>query len=206
MSLAVQAPAPTTAMKDESTSRVLLREISWAVYEQLREDESNWGVRMSFDGGDLELISPSQKHEEIGYRFELFVVALAQALDFEFAAMVHTTWKNAASEKAKEADASYYITNFEKVRGKTIDLDVDPPPDLAVEVEVSRSAIDSLSIYAAIGVPEVWRFDGDVLRVHLRQADGERDRRLISRERSKPCAALRPTRRGGFLVAESLRD
>ena len=108
------------------------------------------------------------------------MASLTQALGFEFAGMASTTWKNKA-EKAKEADACYYIANFERIRGKTINLEVDPPPDLAVEVEVSRSAINSLNIYAAIGVPEIWRFDGEDLHIHIRQEDGsylESDRSL----------------------------
>jgi Uma2 family endonuclease len=172
MATIVQAPEPRTAPKAAGPDRILLHNISWELYEQLREEESNWSVRMAYDSGDLELMSPSQKHEEIGYRFELFMVALAQTLGFKFAGMAHTTWKNEAAEKAKEADACYYLANFDRIRGKTIDLEVDPPPDLAVEVEVSRSAIDSLNIYAAIGVPEIWRFNGEHLHIHLRQADG----------------------------------
>jgi Uma2 family endonuclease len=181
MASIVQAPEPRSALKGAGPARILLHNISWEFYQKLRDEESNWGVRMSYDGGDLELMSPSQRHEEIGYRFELFMVAVAQALGFEFAGMAHTTWQNEAAEKAKEADACYYIANYQRIRGKTINLEVDPPPDLAVEVEVSRSAINSLNIYAAIGVPEIWRFDEEDLHIHLRQEDGsylESDRSL----------------------------
>ncbi len=171
MVTAIQTNQPRTRLVDPSV-RIVLHGVPWKIYERLREEERNWNLRMTFDAGALELMSPSQMHEEIDNRFELFMVALAQSLRFEFLALVHTTWKNDAAEKAKEADACYYITNFERVRGKIINLEVDPPPDLAVEVEVSRSAIDSLRIYSALGVPEVWRFDGQDLVIHLRQADG----------------------------------
>ena len=67
----------------DPSSRVLLHNISWELYEQLRDDEANWGIRMAYDRGELELMSPSQRHEEIGYRFELFMVALVQALGFK---------------------------------------------------------------------------------------------------------------------------
>ncbi len=172
MATAIQATEPQKTSGVLGPARILLRNIPWSLYKQLRDDEANWGVRMTFADGELELMSPSQRHEEIGYRFELFMVALAQALGFEFAGMASTTWQNEAAEKAKEADACYYIANFDRIRGKTVNLKVDPPPDLAVEVEVSRSAIRSLSVYAAIGVPEIWRFDGEDLHVHLRQPDG----------------------------------
>jgi Uma2 family endonuclease len=171
MATAIQTEEPRITMKDAEL-RIMLHDIPWDFYQKLRDEESNWNVRMSYDSGDLELMSPSQLHEEIDNRFELFMVAIAQALRFEFLALAHTTWKNEAAEKGKEADACFYIANFEQIRGKTIDLTVDPAPDLAVEVEVSRSSIDSLRIYAALGVPEVWRFDGEELSIHLRQENG----------------------------------
>ena len=71
-----------------------------------------------------------------------------------------------------EADNCFYLASFPDPRQGAIDLDVDPPPDLAVEVEISRSALDRMGIYAALGVPEVWRFDGEALRVEQLQADG----------------------------------
>jgi Uma2 family endonuclease len=171
MATAIQAEASRTKTEEDS-ARVLLREVPWELYQNLREEEANWNVRMTYDSGDLELMSPSQRHEAIGYRFEVFMIALAQALGFEFEALAHTTWKNELAEKAKEADACYYLANYERIRGKTINLEIDPPPDLAIEVEISRSAIDSLPIYNALGIPEVWRFDDEELTVHLRQPDG----------------------------------
>jgi Uma2 family endonuclease len=188
MATVVQPRETRAARKALGPARVLLRNIPWNLYKQLRDDETNWGVRMAYDSGDLELMSPSQRHEEIGYRFEVFMIALARALGFEFAGMAHTTWENEAAEKAKEPDACYYIANFERIRGKTINLEVDPPPDLAVEVEVSRSSVNSLKIYAAIGVPEVWRFDGEDLTIHLLQADGQ----YIESDRSLALPFIQP--------------
>ena len=188
MATIVQAPEARATLKALGPARILLRNIPWNLYKQLRDDETNWGVRMAYDDGDLELMSPSQRHEQIGQRFEVFMIAVAQALGFEFEALAHTTWENEAAEKAKEADACYYIANFERIRGRTVNLEVDPPPDLAVEVEVSRSAIKALRIYAALGVPEVWRFDGEDLTIHLRQPDGS----YVESERSLALPFLRP--------------
>lgn len=181
MATATEAPEGRTTTRRAEPARVVLRNVSWDLYELLREEEANWGVRMTYDSGDLELMSPSQSHGEIECRFGLFLMELADVLGFKCKPLGNMTWKRPGSAKAKEADGSYYLANYERVRRKKIDLDVDPPPDLAVEAEVSRSALDALSIYAEIGVPEIWRFDGEAFHIHLRQPDGiylESDRSL----------------------------
>jgi Uma2 family endonuclease len=150
----------------------LLRNISWELYELLREEKSNWGVRMAYDDGDLELMSPSQSHGEIEARFGIFLMELADVLGFPCKPLGNTTWKRPGAKKGKEADGCYYLSNYQRVRHKTIDLDVDPPPDLAIEADVSRSSLNSLGIYAEIGVPEIWRFDGEDLHLHSRQING----------------------------------
>jgi len=85
-----------------------------------------------------------------------------------------TTLKAEWEERGLEADESYYIANESRVRGRDeIDLRVDPPPDLAIEVDISSSSLDQLSIYADLGVPEVWLYDGSLLKVHQLQSDGK---------------------------------
>ena len=77
-------------------------------------------------------------------------------------------------ERGIEPDECFYIENEPVVRGRDdLDFSVDPPPDLAIEIDISRDSRRRLSIYAALGVPEVWRFDGDSLTVYVRQASGE---------------------------------
>jgi Uma2 family endonuclease len=84
-----------------------------------------------------------------------------------------TTLKSQLKDRGLEADESYYIANELQVRGfKDLDLTRDPPPDLAIEVEISRSAMDKLAIYGDLGVPEVWFFDGESLRMCVLQSDG----------------------------------
>ena len=286
---------------------ILLRNIPWELYERLREEEANWGVRMAYDDGDLELMSPSQRHEEIGYRFEHVHGGAGPGPRVQVQALAKTTWKKLGGE-GQGGRRCYYIANFDgrhkqgsisrltlrptwpsrsrfpgvpstlsismprsacpeiwrfdgenfttstirqpdgltlssrstkatpcpscgrnevvywmtkadedrrrhgveaqagsrewarvelaprnrpaltptsvssgggfppgsvesllprEYRSrdglKEIDLDVAPPPDLAVEVEISRKALNSLNIYAALGVPEIWRFDGEDL-------------------------------------------
>ena len=188
MASAIEVPRSRTATERTAPDRILLRNIPWELYEQLREEESNWGIRMAYDDGELELMSPSQSHGEIEWRFAIFLMELADVLGFKCKPLGNTTWKKPGAKKAKEADGSYYLANYERVRHKKIDLNIDPPPDLAVEAEVSRSAINSLNIYAAIGVPEIWRFDGEVFHIHQRQADGT----YLETDRSRALPFLNP--------------
>jgi Uma2 family endonuclease len=77
-------------------------------------------------------------------------------------------------EQGLEADECYWIQHAEQMCGKTtFDPDADPPPDLALEVEVSRSVLPRLRIYASLGIPEIWRYDGQAIHVLLRGANGE---------------------------------
>jgi Uma2 family endonuclease len=183
-----QAPETQIAAKSVGPDRILLHDISWELYERLRDEEANWGIRMTYDDGELELMSPSQGHGEIESRFPIFVTEVADVLDLKSKLLGTTTWKKAGARKAKEADACFYLANHDRVQHKMIDLSVDPPPDLVIEVEVSRSAINALNIYAAIGVPEIWRFDGQALHIHERQIDGN----YLEVERSLSFPFLRP--------------
>ena len=172
MASIVQIVVTRYATFADAPNRVLLHEIPWELYEQLRADDANWHIRMSYDEGELELMSPSQRHGSIEIRFGLFLMELARVLGFKCKPLGNTTWKKPGLKKGKEADGCFYLANFEPVRHKEIDLNVDPPPDLAIDVEISRSAINALNIHAALGVPEIWRFDGTAFHIHRRQEDG----------------------------------
>ena len=83
------------------------------------------------------------------------------------------TFKRPRKQRGLEPDECYWIQNEPLVRGKDeIDLRKDPPPDLVLEVEVSRTAVNRMGVLAVLGVPEVWRFDGKTIHVHLLGADG----------------------------------
>ena len=85
-----------------------------------------------------------------------------------------TTLKNELKQRGLEPDECYYVANESQVRGcEEIDLLIAPPPDLAIEVDISTSSLDQLSIYADLGVPEVWLYDGATLKVHQLQSDGK---------------------------------
>ncbi|HVX59411.1 MAG TPA: Uma2 family endonuclease [Pirellulales bacterium] len=155
------------------SNRFVLHGVSWQQYEALRALDENYHVRMAYDQGALEMMSPSEGHEETKRLIRRMIEKLTEELEIPLRSRGATTWKNPELERALEADECYYIKNFPAVAGRrTVDLKTDPPPDLAVEAEYSRSIVDKLPIYASLGIPEIWRSDGAaIIALHL-GADG----------------------------------
>jgi len=154
--------------------RFLLSGVSWATYEALLADLGDHSPRISYDGGDLEFLSPGGLHDRFKFRVGRLIVVLTEELDIPIDGCGSATLRRAGVEKGLEPDEAFYIRNEPAVRGKLdMDLEVDPPPDLAVEIDITRSSVDREGIYAALGVPEIWRYDGKSLRVFRLGADGE---------------------------------
>jgi Uma2 family endonuclease len=154
--------------------RFLIHNVPWrgyiAIGEALRDRP---GIRITYDRGNLELMTTSIEHEHLKYLLARLVDILSEELEVPVLGFGSATYQRKDLDRGLEPDACYYISNLGKVQGKKrIDLDRDPPPDLALEVEVSRSMLPRMNIYAALGVPEIWRFDGKKLRVYLRDVKG----------------------------------
>lgn len=152
--------------------RLLLREVSWSQFESiLNELGEQRGTRIAYDRGWLEIMTPLPEHEADKEILGDLLKALLEELDVEFLTLGSTTFKNAAMLKAIEPDQCFYIQNEAAVRGKKrLDLTVDPPPDLALEIDVtSRTHPDT---YAALGVPELWRRSRGEISVYCLQ-DGD---------------------------------
>jgi Uma2 family endonuclease len=148
----------------EIADRVVLRGVSWELYEKILREIGDQPLYLTYDEGDLEIMSPSRVHERwktlIGRLLEL----LTLERDVPVESLGSTTFKRADLAKGLEPDECYYIQNEAAVRGRDdVDLDRDPPPDLVVEVDISRHGVDREGIYAALGVPELWKFDGSRL-------------------------------------------
>jgi Uma2 family endonuclease len=95
------------------------------------------------------------------------VEVVTEETNTEIASLGSTTWSREDLQKGLEADECFYIQNEAQIRGKTeIDLTTDPPPDLVIEVDITSSSLDRLAIYAALGIPEVWRYDGKDLTIY----------------------------------------
>lgn len=151
---------------------VLFQSVDWPSFEafldQIGERPS---TRLAYDNGVLELMTPLLEHEDDKQIIGALIEALLEALDCEFRNIGSTTLRSPAMAKGVEPDQCFYIAHEAGIRGKrTIDLTIDPPPDLALEIDITTRR-DHRAIYAALKVPELWRFDGTRLHIHVLRGD-----------------------------------
>lgn len=166
-------PSPAAPAQEEVVRRLTLRGVPWSVYAQLLALVGNGLPRMTYDRGMLEMEMPSKRHEALKWVAGGFITAYLEEAGIDFDPAGSTTWRRETIEGGVEADESYYIQNYERVRGREVDLAVDPPPDLAVEIELSPPDVEKASVYARLGVPEIWRWRDGRLVVLVRQDGGE---------------------------------
>ena len=138
---------------------ILMDGVSWETYEALLADGGDCRqTHMAFDRGVLEIVTPSYEHEHAGNILTSVAQALMDARRQDYAPAGSTTFKDQRAGRGFEPGASYYVEHAARIRGLTrIDLNSDPPPDLVIEIDVTQDSLDKLPIYAALGVPEVWR-------------------------------------------------
>jgi Uma2 family endonuclease len=157
-----------------SEARLVFADVPWDDYEAMLRIVGERRIRVTYDDGTMEVSMPSQRHEQAAQLLGLFVTRLAEELETPYEPLGMTTWKLPGAAKGLEADQCYYIQHHAVVREKEVlDLEIDPPPDLAVEVDITTSSMDRMEIYAELGVPEVWRYDGSTLRIYQLQASGQ---------------------------------
>ncbi len=147
--------------------QMLLQDISWQQLENiLSEMEERRAARISYSNGWLEIMVPLPEHEKDKELIGDLVKILLDKLEVDFEPFGSTTLKNERMRQAVEPDTSFYIQNQAAVIGKNrIDLTIDPPPDLAMEIDItSRSRFDN---YAILGVPELWRHTREGLEISL---------------------------------------
>ncbi len=148
--------------------RTVLHNISWQTFEALlKETGEDRGSRFAYDCGTLEIMTPLYEHENPKIQFDRFIVALAEELEIEIKSAGSTTLKRKIANRGIELDNCYYIQNEPAVRGRQeLDLEIDPPPDLAIEIDITSSSVNKLGIYSAVGVLELWRYNGPVLKFY----------------------------------------
>lgn len=144
-----------------SVQRVVLKNISWQTFETILAETGEDRVsRLAYDQGTLEIMTPLLPHEHNNRLIHNLIVVLAEELNLNLKSVGSLTCKRPDRQQGAEPDSGFYIQNEPRVRdNEQIDLAIDPPPDLVVEVDFSSSSIDRLPIYAEIGVPELWRYD-----------------------------------------------
>jgi len=147
-------------------SRTNLRAATWQQYVELRDSDEHRNTRMTFDRGRLELMSPSKLHERVGYLMGRCIDVWTEEKQIEVQSCRSTTFRRQDLLRGLEADNCYYIEHEPDVRDRDqVDLTIDPPPDLAVEVDVTARSIERMPIYAALGIPEIWSWREDKLLV-----------------------------------------
>jgi Uma2 family endonuclease len=148
--------------------RTVLHNISWETFEALlRETGSDRGSRFAYEDGTLEIMTPLFGHENSKCNFGNFIIALAEELEIEIRSAGSTTLKQEDLKKGIEPDNCYYIQNELAVRGReTLDFEIDPPPDLAIEIDITSSSVNKFSIYSALKVAEIWRYNGSKLKFY----------------------------------------
>ena len=147
--------------------RVVLEDISWDTYERILEDHRDRSApRFTYDQGRLEIMSPSPEHEELKDLITRLVSAIAEGMNVDMRSFGSTTFRREDLERGFEPDGCFYIQSVERIKGKTdIDITIDPPPDLIVEIDITSPSIKKFPIFAQMGVPEVWRYDGKRWRI-----------------------------------------
>jgi Uma2 family endonuclease len=152
-------------------TRIVIPNIAWEVFEALAASDCP-GTRFAYDKGLLEIMSPSIEHELLHRLLGRMVETLTEELNIAVLSGGATTLKLEMKKRGLEPDECYYLANESRMRGKRdLDLTVDPPPDLAIEVDLSRTSMNKMGIYADIGVPELWFFDGEALSVYCLQGE-----------------------------------
>jgi Uma2 family endonuclease len=149
--------------------RVILQAVTWQEFEAILEElGEHRGSRLAYDNGTLEMMMPLPEHEDDKEIIGDLIKALLEELDIEFRSLGSTTFKQ-PPDKGIEPDQCFYIQNEAMIRGKKrIDLSLDPPPDLAIEIDITSRTYPT--IYEALKVPELWQFDSGELHINVLQA------------------------------------
>jgi Uma2 family endonuclease len=146
--------------------------VTWEEYEELLNLVSDGsGLRISYIDGTLKIMSPSTFHEKYAIFINRLISQISFRLQINILFFGSTTIRKRKKNKGKEPDACFYVQSADPI-GKRIKLDfaVDPPPDVVVEIDIYHDSRDSFQIYSALGVPEIWRYDGQEMTIyHLHQ-------------------------------------
>ena len=167
MATTVQRPPRTVTRSKEQ--RIILHGVSWETYERLLADQiDRRSPRFAYDRGELEIMAPSEEHERDAWALARLVEVVVEELGIEFDNLGMTTFRRVDLERGFEADTAFYVQHEADVRVREeIDLAVDPPPDLVIEIDVTSFSLDKFPIYAEMGVPEVWRCAHERVVIHL---------------------------------------
>ena len=154
--------------------RVCATGIPWSVYTGLVDlrDARRPGVKITFDRGRMEIVSPSFRHEKPNLRLALIVITLVEELGLRLVSARSTTFRREQAEQGLKPDDCFYVSHAATmVDVEDIDLSIHPPPDLVIEVDVTSSSVPKEPIYGPMGVPELWRHEDGEVTIRILQPD-----------------------------------
>ncbi|MBD2471735.1 Uma2 family endonuclease [Nostoc sp. FACHB-145] len=160
-------------LTDRRADRVVLHNISWQQFENLLIDlgESR-AAKIAYDDGTLEIMTPLPEHEYYKEIIGDIIKDTAEVLELDYECYGSTTWKRELKKAGIESDNCFYFQNEALIRGKLkFDLNQDPPPDLALEIDVPSKSLDRFPIYTRLGVPEIWCYDAGEIKIYQLQGD-----------------------------------
>lgn len=150
--------------------RVTFHHLNWQSYQQiLHALPQTRSARLTYDRGILEITMPLEDHEFAVRLIERFIYFLVIEMGLKIKTMGSTTLEQEDLDRSPEPDNAYYIQNQPLVAGRAVRLESDPPPDLVVEIDITHTDIDKLRLYASLGVPEFWRYNGQIWRIYQLQ-------------------------------------
>jgi len=158
-----------TPSSPAAEQKVILHDISWETYERLlAEHDPGPGIRFTYDEGNLQIVVLSTRHEMPNRLLALLVEVIAGEWKLAVLQAGSVTLKRPDLHKGFEPDTCFYFRHIEHVMSKEkLDLTEDPPPDLVIEVDISRPSLNKFPLFAAVGIGEVWRYDTRRVYVHL---------------------------------------
>lgn len=181
----------------------VLEPVSWQQYDSILAAFGDRKFRHVYDQGELEIMAPLRDHDRVKKLIARLVETLAFELDIPMSGEGSSTIRRMQSDQGIEPDESYYIQHEHLVRERReLDFNVDPPPDLAIEIDVTSNSRRRYSVYAALGVPEIWRHDGEHLRMLARTPEGA----YVEISRSIALPLLTPGEIERFLAMEGQTD
>lgn len=186
---------------------VVFRDASWRLYKTILREFNEQPSRVNYDRGTLEIMTLSVEHEHLKSVIGMMIGLLAMARQLKLKHGGSCTLKRLSKLRGLEADQCYWVANEQRMRGnKRVDLRIDPPPDLVVEIDVMHAAVNREKIYASLGVPEMW-----VVRRRGKESAGLRAYTLAGRrwepaERSLSFPFLRITDLDPFVARIDVDD
>jgi Uma2 family endonuclease len=177
----VGSPRDLTGLMDYLTASpsLMLTGVTWAEYERvlLRRDADRRPVRITFDSGSLEIMTHGNRHERYKGLLGRVVSALCEELVVPMVLGGNCTIRREDLDRGFEPDDWFYLgptaTQMTAATAtRALDFRTDPPPDLAIEIEITRGVLDRIGLYAAVKIPELWRFDGTRFSIWCLRADG----------------------------------